>query len=147
MLAVNQGIPMGMGVVTLFWILGIILLSIVQIVAYWKIFQKAGEAGWKSIIPVYSDYILYKIAWDVKPFWILIGVSVIISLLSGIPILGGILSFIGGILAIVIEISCYVKLSKAFGHGNGFAVGLLLLSPIFMIILGFEQSEYLGPQE
>lgn len=147
MLAVNQGIPMGMGAVTMFYLLGLFLLLAVQIISYWKIFEKAGESGWKAIIPVYSDYILYKIAWNVKPFWVLMGAALITSLLSWIPVVGAIISFIVGILAVIIEVNCYLKLSKAFGHGGWFAVGLLLLSPIFMMILAFENSEYSGPQE
>lgn len=34
---------------------------LLQIIANWRIFTKAGEAGWKSIIPIYGDYISYKI--------------------------------------------------------------------------------------
>ena len=38
---------------------------LLQIIANWRIFTKAGEAGWKSIIPIYGDYISYKIAsWE-----------------------------------------------------------------------------------
>ena len=37
---------------------------LLQIIANWRIFTKAGEAGWKSIIPIYGDYISYKIAWQ-----------------------------------------------------------------------------------
>ena len=44
---------------------------ILQIVANWRIFTKAGEAGWKSIIPVYGDYISYKIAWQTGYFWLM----------------------------------------------------------------------------
>lgn len=33
---------------------------LLQIIANWRIFTKAGEAGWKSIIPIYGDYISYK---------------------------------------------------------------------------------------
>lgn len=29
---------------------------ILQIIANWRIFIKAGEDGWKSIIPIYGDY-------------------------------------------------------------------------------------------
>ncbi len=147
MVAINQGIPMGAGIVMMFYILVALLLLVVQIVACWKVFEKAGEPGWKAIIPVYSEYVLYKIAWDVKPFWILIGAAVVNMLLCWIPVVGTIIGFIVGSLAIIIEVSCYVKLSKAFGHGGWFAVGLLLLSPVFIMILGFENSEYLGPQE
>ena len=30
---------------------------LLQIIANWRIFTKAGESGWKSIIPIYGDYI------------------------------------------------------------------------------------------
>ena len=41
---------------------------LLQIIANWRIFTKAGEPGWKSIIPVYGDYISYKIAFGVDPY-------------------------------------------------------------------------------
>ncbi|MCD8169035.1 MAG: DUF5684 domain-containing protein, partial [Clostridiales bacterium] len=31
---------------------------------------KAGEAGWKSLIPFYNSYILYKLTWNTMMFWI-----------------------------------------------------------------------------
>ena len=34
------------------WVIGYILV----LVARWKVFDKAGIAGWKSLIPIYSDY-------------------------------------------------------------------------------------------
>ena len=43
---------------------------LLQIIANWRIFTKAGEAGWKSIIPIYGDYISYKIAWQPAYFWL-----------------------------------------------------------------------------
>ena len=32
---------------------------ILQIIANWNIFTKAGEAGWKSLIPIYGDSVSY----------------------------------------------------------------------------------------
>lgn len=34
------------------------------------------------------------------------------------------------------------RLSVAFGHGLWFAVGLAILNPIFMIVLGFDNSVF-----
>ena len=45
----------------------------------------------------------------------------------------------------VISIITQVKLGTAFGKSDGFKVGLVLLSPIFEMILGFGDSKYLGP--
>ena len=40
-----------------------------------------------------------------------------------------------------------VRKCRAFGHGVGFAIGMLFFEPIFMLILGFGSSAYLGPQD
>lgn len=37
-------------------------IYVLQIIGWWKIFTKAGEAGWKSLIPLYNLYILYNIS-------------------------------------------------------------------------------------
>ena len=37
-----------------------------------------------------------------------------------------------------------VKLGKAFNQSTAFILGLLLLSPIFQMILGFGKAEYVG---
>jgi uncharacterized membrane protein len=34
------------------------------------------------------------------------------------------------------------RLSKVFGHGIGFTLGLIFLQPIFWLILGFDSSKY-----
>ena len=49
----------------------LLIAYIVWKVAYWKIFSKAGEKGWKSLIPIYNQYILCKIV-GVSPWWMLI---------------------------------------------------------------------------
>lgn len=33
-------------------------------IAYWKIFEKAGEPGWKALIPFYNTYSQYKFTWN-----------------------------------------------------------------------------------
>ena len=43
-----------------------LIFLVLLVVARWKIFTKAGEAGWKSIVPIYSDYVQWKIAWKRK---------------------------------------------------------------------------------
>ena len=38
------------------------IITVLTIVALWKMFTKAGEAGWKCLIPIYNVYIMYQIA-------------------------------------------------------------------------------------
>lgn len=44
----------------------------------------------------------------------------------------------------VLEIVGKHNLSKAFGHGAGFTVGLFFLDLIFNLVLGFGSSQYIG---
>ena len=49
------------------------------------------------------------------------------------------------LLNIIFYVIVTVDLAKSFGKGVGFAIGLILLSPIFILILGFGAAEYRGP--
>ena len=121
-----------------------ILIIVLNIIALWKIFSKAGEQGWKSIIPIYNCYTLFKITWNVKFFWIVFGItigSIIISLI--IPFFGVLVAIAGSIVTFVITIMMYYYLSRTFGQGIGFTIGLVFLTPIFFLILGFK-SQYVG---
>ena len=120
-----------------------LLFYILIAVAAWRIMVKAGEPGWKGIIPVYNIYSLYKISWKTNMFLVLELLSSIIQSASD----GFLLSFVGWICSVaglVIGIMGLHKVSKAFGHGAGFTLGLIFLNPIFLLILGFGSSQYLG---
>lgn len=101
-----------------------IIVGIIQIISLWKLFEKAGEQGWKSIIPIYNIYILLKIVG--KPAWWLI--------LFFIPLVN-----------LVFVIWTYNMLSKSFGKDEAYTVGIVLLSFIFLPLLAFGNAQYLGP--
>lgn len=101
-----------------------LIFAVLGIIALWKIFTKAGEEGWKSIIPIYNIIVLLQIVG--RPGWWV--------LLLFIPFVN-----------LVILIIVMNDLSKSFGHGLGFTLGLLFLSSIFYLILGFDSSRYMGP--
>ena len=121
---------------------------ILQIIANWNIFTKAGEAGWKSLIPIYGDYVSYKIAWQTSYFWLSFILGIVASYISSANLnesmfLALIVTLLR-IVLVVINIMYCIKLSRAFGHGIGFAIGLILLQPIFLLILGFGSDPYYG---
>lgn len=105
-----------------------IAVGVLTIIANWKIFTKAGQAGWKALIPIYNLVILFRIA-GISPWWILAYLS------AFIPVVGWIASF-------AVSIYLMISLAKAFGKEGGFAVGLILLNTIFMMILAFGDAEY-----
>lgn len=121
----------------------------------WFIFVKAGEKGWKALIPFYSDYINYKIAWDGRIYISLLVGTVASSLLGSI--FGLINAGLGMVVSIVLStivagakavagMILQFKLARAFGKGDYFAVGLYFLSNVFTAILAFGECEYKGAQ-
>jgi hypothetical protein len=100
-----------------------LLIALLMIVAMWKVFTKAGQPGWASIIPIYNLYIWCKIVG--RPWWWI--------LLMLIP-------FVNFIILIILCIDT----AKSFGKGPGFGIGLALLGVIFWPILGFGSAQYQG---
>ena len=134
-----------------------ILFCILLIVAMWKLFAKAGEKGWKSLIPIYNGYILYKISGMKNWFWYTILVAIVCGVVVGLNsttvqtaegvsieynTVGTIFLFVNGIFQLVAYIMLCAKLSKAFGRGAGTAIGLFVLPNIFTLILGFGSAKY-----
>ena len=105
-------------------ILYVAVVYAILVIPYWVIFKKAGQEGWPALIPIYSTYILLKIIG--RPGWWLV-------------------LFIIPLVNLVIYIIMMNDLSKSFGHGVGFTLGLVFLSLIFVYILAFGSSTYRGP--
>lgn len=132
-------------------------LYVLLIVAQWKIFTKAGEPGWKSLIPIYNVYTQVKFTWSGKAFWQMLAFSVLSGVCESVAssfgeeqaflaLIFGLAALVFSVIFLVMSIRATHKLSKSFGHGAGFTVGLLFLPNIFMLILGFGSDQYLGPQ-
>jgi len=124
-------------------IVGAIIGYIIAVIPMWKQFTKAGEAGWKALIPIYNTYTAFKLFYKTKMFWAMLIAEFVAGFLTGlVPVLGGIVSFGVGIFTFIVLILFYIRKAKSFGHSGGFAVGLILLSIIFEYILAFDGSVY-----
>ena len=141
----------------------LVVFWILTVIASWKILQKAGEPGWKAIIPIYNIYMLYKIVGMSGWFWAEIVCSFVLGIImvadntsetmymttaqlqafdwgSHIPTLIGVIATC--IFSLALQVIYSIRTSKAFGHGGGFAAGLFFLPIIFWFILGFGSSKY-----
>ncbi len=125
--------------------------------AAWRIFTKMGEKGWKSLIPIYNLYILTKCVAKKKlflPIFLLYVVMFAASLTNSffsyskaegaVVTICSIIYAAASIALFVLNIILAHKVSKAFGHGAGFTVGLIFLTFIFELILAFGSSQYVG---
>ena len=100
-----------------------ILLAIISLVAMIKVYKKLGLPGWGVIVPIYGQWILLK-AVDL-PGW-----------LSILPVANG----------IAIIVANY-RLAGKFGKSAGFGLGLVFLTPIFYMILGFGKDKVIDGTE
>ena len=123
-------------------IVTMIIAYIISVIPMWKQFTKAGEAGWKSLIPIYNSYLEFKLFYKAKMFWILLIVSFVSGLLAAIPVIGWLVAIADAIFSLVVAIKFVASKAKSFGKGTGFAVGLFFLTIIFDYILAFGGSEY-----
>lgn len=107
------------------WLVIILLflaVTVASVIAVWKVFEKAGQAGWKAIIPIYNTVTMCRIA----------GLSGWFVLLVFIPYIG-----------LIPGIYLLYRVSRSFGHGAGMAILMLLVIGTF--ILAFGDSRYIGP--
>jgi len=166
-----EALSIGLGFLVVFYCFILFPLCALVIVANWKIFRKAGEPGWKSIVPGYNFYVLSKFAGLKRPFlhtivnfaYAMLVSTVLTTVLTVDAILYGGFTMtsymdwfwkiykyemLALLPIIVLDFIIYIKLAKAFGRSVGFGIGLTLFSSIFIPILGFGKSKYvIGKEE
>ncbi|MGQ1786230.1 DUF5684 domain-containing protein [Saccharicrinis sp. GN24d3] len=113
------------GMYAAFGALGIVYMAIIilLIAALWKVFTKAEKPGWAAIIPIYNTIVMLEIVK--KPiWWIILLIIPIVNIVFGIIVIN--------------------QLSKSFGKGAGYTLGLIFLPFIFYPVLGFGDAKYQG---
>ena len=102
-----------------------VAVCVATLIGLWKIFQKAGYQGWESIIPFYNTYVLCDIVFG----------NGLLFLITFVPYVNVVFIYI-----------IYFKLAGVFNKSTAYGLGLVFLSPIFIIMLGFDPNAfYSGP--
>ena len=96
---------------------------VLVIAGMWKMFVKAGQQGWLSIIPILNTYVIIKLAGR-EGWWILL--------------------FLIPCVNIVVAIIVYMDLAKKYGKSAAYGLGLVFLPFIFFPMLGFGSATYQG---
>lgn len=110
------------GHAALLWVVYLAFI-VIYIVGLWKVFEKAGEAGWKSIIPIWNTIVELRIV-GYSPWYLLV--------------------FLIPLVNIVFAIVVAYKLAKSFGYGAGMTI-LEFVFGIGILIMGFGDAKYIGP--
>ena len=119
MAGAGQGVmSSGLEVVSGVFMILILATSLLMLVSWWRIFQKAKLPGRGAIIPFYNIYLILKLAGKPNWTWWLLFPPVL------------------WILMIVAQF----KIAEKFGKGTGFALGLWFLPVIFYPILAFSKD-------
>lgn len=103
----------------------ILVVVVAALIGLYKVFEKAGVEGWKVFVPFYNLYCLCEIVLD-----------------NGVYFLAFLIPVVNSIFWIYLM----YKLAKCFRQSFLFFLGLVLFQPIFIIMLGFGNSQYYGPE-
>ncbi len=116
-----------------------LVILVLAIVAMWKLFVKAGEPGWKALIPIYNYWTLCEIVG--RPgWWSLLFLPAM--LLFFIPLI----NFLAWLVLVAVSVVVMLDLGRAFKKTTTFSVvGLILFSLVGLLILGFGKDKYHGP--
>ena len=103
-----------------------LLLFVVPLAGYWKLFEKAGQPGWAAVIPFYNLFIILKLIG--RPWWWLLYLL--------IPLIGT-----------FIWIGTFRDFLKLYGKGKLSDVAFGILLPfIYLPMIGFDKNvRFIGP--
>jgi len=100
-------------------------IGVLMLVAVWKVFAKAGEPGWASLIPFYNTYVEFRMA----------GYNPWLFLLLLVPVVN-----------IVLALLVSYKIGETFGKGPVFNIVWMVLFPVVgWLILGFGGAQCRRP--
>lgn len=138
-------------------------VAVLNVIAQWRLFEKAGEHGWASLIPMYNYFVMVKIATGNYTLgWVYLAISIAYMFLSAV---GSVILELSGsehslayigimVMAFLLIVPVYViagytsyMFSKSYGKPTIWNVCMIFLSPILMIIMGFSKNTYyVGPK-
>ena len=134
-------------------IIGLFVLAyyIAYVVAEYKILEKEGEKGWKSLIPIYNFYVTYKIEGVFVPWFFFASTCFILEFIEScleafrvhIPLPLEIIFLLATVLMLITESVFSVNLGRSFGKSTAFKVGLVLFPHLFYMILAFGKSKFI----
>jgi hypothetical protein len=103
-----------------------LVVFVVLLVSAWRMYEKAGQSGWVSLIPILNILGLLKMAG--RPFWWI--------LLYLIPVVN-----------LIVHVIVSVDVARSFGRSAlfGIAMAIPAVTPFCIAYLGLGDVRYQGP--
>ncbi len=127
----------------------VVYIFLLPFIASWKLFKKVGIPGYKSLIPIYNDYLILKISGMSGLWVIVVYLTTIIGFIidyykDNLPLYIYPIFLIIFIINFIFTILRAIKLSKAFDKGKIFMIFMFFFPRICEIVLGMGRSKYVG---
>ena len=125
---------------------------LIQILCYYKILGKMGKRKYCAIIPMLGEMEMSSDLFRrMRSFWRPAIITIAMFLTSRYMGMNNEYSLVMALVAFIVYgifmIRLYWRLAKQFGKSKAFGVGLILMPVIFLLILAFGKSAYLGRPE
>lgn len=140
----------------------LVLIAAIAVAAKWRVFQKMGYEGWKSLIPVYETFLTFKAIYGngwmmlvlIAPFVMALPISIIMAIgmflsneatgIIGVPvmIIGLLLGVASAVLPVIFTIKLNFDMARAFRQSKAFGFGLWLVNPVMMVVLAFSNASF-----
>lgn len=101
-----------------------VVILIIFMISWWKLNEKMNRKGWVCLIPVYNILCLFEDVFGKKVYCLLL-----------------LLPFINFVLFLIL----IYKLGRVFGKKPSYGILMILFPYVFIPILAFDDSKYLGP--
>lgn len=101
----------------------VVWLAALMIISRWRVFSKAGLPGWGIFIPFYNRYLMFKLGGRSGRTFLRILIP---------PVF------------VVLMIINYFNIAKNFWKHWAYGIGITFLKIIFIPIIAFDNSKYLG---
>lgn len=104
------------------FVIVLVIMMVFAIVGTWQIYTKAGEKGWKSLIPIYNNWIFLRLGGQ-SSWWAILTIFPILNLIT----------------SVMLAIAAY-NIGLKFHKSGSFVIVYLLFSPIWAIMLGYGEN-------
>ncbi len=107
----------------------IFAIAILALVAAYKLFEKAGVPGWKSLIPIYNSYVLTVEIAKLDIIWFILTFAAIIPI-------------VGPIVALIANVNIVYSTCRRFTKESDLRVIATILFGIFIFVFAFGKYDY-----